>query len=234
MASESDERHMWSKVDLDILTRHIKINGFDGDIRSLQTLFPKFSESSIRSLLNRLKDDDEEKEADKENAPEEVNIDGWTKMLVDINETTRVGNNIPTMLQYIAKYEDLASAERCGGVDYPAIYTYLAALSKGHIPKQLNPPSARKVLEILEQLQYAAGEMADRSADFVRQHAKAPVHKVITKEEKNQILRDRRRPNWSEAELEQQRQFLSPDVNEAIKEYKKVAGLNPFQFPHTC
>ena len=244
-AAGSDERRMWSKVDLDILTKYIKANGFNGDVRDLQKLFPKFSESSLRSLLNQLKrpmDCAEEKKTAKNDASEEspassrprtAPIEDWIAMVININETSRVGNNIPTVLQYIAKFEDLPSTEACGGVDYSSIYAYLASLSKGNIPKQLNPPSARKVLEIIEQLKYVIGKRANHSGQFVKQHAKAPIHRVIQGEEKNQILRDRRRPKWSQVELEQSARIQSPDAGEAMKVYNKMPGLNPFNFPNS-
>ena len=50
-----EARQTWSKEDVTILTGHLKVHGFDGDMKVLQRLFPNFSESGVRCILNQLR-----------------------------------------------------------------------------------------------------------------------------------------------------------------------------------
>ena len=53
------------------------------------------------------------------------------------------------MLQWISEYEPHPSVSECGGVDYPAIYNYLACLCQGEAPPDLNTESSQRIRELL-------------------------------------------------------------------------------------
>ena len=50
-------------------------------------------------------------------------------LLADNNEAQRLGSNLPNIIDYIAKFEEHPDPTTCG-VDYAAIYSYIATLSK--------------------------------------------------------------------------------------------------------
>merc|ERR550519_835679 len=56
---------------------------------------------------------------------------------------------LPRSLTWIANNELHPNPEDCGGVDYAAIYKYLACLCQGKAPPDLNPPTASKVMSLL-------------------------------------------------------------------------------------
>jgi len=56
---------------------------------------------------------------------------------------------VPSSLNWIANNELHPSPEDCGGVNYSAIYKYLACLCQGEAPPDLDPPTAAKVLTLL-------------------------------------------------------------------------------------
>jgi len=59
---------------------------------------------------------------------------------------------VPTLLQWISEYETHPSVEECGGVDYAAIYHYLACLCQGEAPPDLNLETSNRVRRLLPTL----------------------------------------------------------------------------------
>ena len=51
--------------------------------------------------------------------------------------------------QWISEYEHQPSVSECGGVDYKAIYNYLACLCQGEAPPDLNTESSHRIRQLL-------------------------------------------------------------------------------------
>ena len=54
--------------------------------------------------------------------------------------------------QWISEHETHPPVEECGGVDYAAIYHYLACLCQGEAPPDINLQSSRRVRGLLDSL----------------------------------------------------------------------------------
>ena len=54
--------------------------------------------------------------------------------------------------QWISEHETHPPVEECGGVDYAAIYQYLACLCQGEAPPDINLQSSRRVRGLLDSL----------------------------------------------------------------------------------
>ena len=52
-------------------------------------------------------------------------------------------------MQWISEREPHPPAAECGGVDYPAIYSYLGCLCQGEAPPDLNTESSHRLRELL-------------------------------------------------------------------------------------
>lgn len=61
-------------------------------------------------------------------------------------------SSIPAALNWIADGEQHPNPEECGGIDYAAIYRYLAVLCEGEVPPDLNPASAARISILLSQM----------------------------------------------------------------------------------
>ncbi len=59
---------------------------------------------------------------------------------------------VPTLLNFISKYEHHPPMTETNQVDYAAIYEALAALMRGDVPKDLNPQTSAKMIEMLKRL----------------------------------------------------------------------------------
>ena len=58
------------------------------------------------------------------------------------------GDNL-FLFQWISECEPQPPASECGGVDYPAIYNYLACLCQGEAPPDLNTESSLRIRQLL-------------------------------------------------------------------------------------
>ena len=52
-------------------------------------------------------------------------------------------------MQWISERDPQPPPAECGGVDYPAIYSYLGCLCQGEAPPDLNTESSHRIRELL-------------------------------------------------------------------------------------
>ncbi|EFX67705.1 hypothetical protein DAPPUDRAFT_301806 [Daphnia pulex] len=156
-------------------------------------------------------------------------IDEWISALRESVEVQQSEFIPSVMLKWIALFEEHPKPSSCGGVDYKAIYLYLSSLSEGNIPPQLNPQSALKLMEMFDEFRASACGV---SQELLRKTAKlAAVVQPIQRDEKNQLLRDKRRTEWTEEEKELRTLVQSGDLDGIMKVYCDQTGVNPFKFP---
>lgn len=164
----------------------------------------------------------------------EAPIEEWIGLVQDKVDVLRMNNTVSLLFEWIAEFETHPEPSQCCGVDYASIYQYLAALMEGQVPRQLDPPSASKLLQMFQQVTKTISQSAAKSHELLAKTAKAPPPNVPVRPEiKNKVLRERRRAEWNEEELNEA-QVVKGDDLDAIKElYCSKSGLNPFAFPST-
>jgi len=115
---------------------------------------------------------------------------------------------VPNLLNWVAEMEPMPPPSQCGGVDYPAIYRYLALLCQGEAPPDLSPASTLRVASLLPHLTQLI-EGVD-----------------LTKE--TQYLSNYRGP-FTKYRYEDSFNFGTKDVRD-VEELSKVPGMNPLGF----
>ena len=80
-------------------------------------------------------------------------------MVVCVSQACDYSSVVPASLNMIADLEPHPDPESCGGVDYAAIYRYLAALCEGEAPADLDVKSAERVSRLMPQLVSILKEM---------------------------------------------------------------------------
>ena len=114
----------------------------------------------------------------KRNAPIEQWIDSAESKLDD--ELKKAGGErnhvvdyspiVPKMLEWIAEYEEHPPPDQCGGVDYKAIYRWLACLCQGEAPPDLNSASSLRVRRLFSRLaKTVAGEGLEKETDYLKE-----------------------------------------------------------------
>ena len=144
----------------------------------------------------------------------------------------RDGWNIPIILDSIGIYENDPDATECGGVDYKSIYKYIASLSRGHVPKQLDAPSAAKLAQLYDQMMDFVNERLPVAKKILEMSVQQPLKKAaLSAAEKNKMLNERRCKTWLPAEEEARNKVTSSDISLLKQYYCSMEGLNPFQLP---
>ena len=129
---------------------------------------------------------------DGEKASNEAPVEEWLGLVHDKVDVLRMNNTVSLLFEWIAEFETHPEPSRSCGVDYASIYQYLAALMEGQVPRQLDPPSASKLLQMFEQLTKTISQSAFKSRELLAKTAKAPLPNVpIRPETKNKVLRER-------------------------------------------
>ena len=232
-----EEANWWTKDDpstnalMAKLLARLQSRGFDGNYRDLQQEFNNCrSDSSFRNFFDYLrKNDDPSSETfDEERHKVSLMCDPWIEALRKNNENQRLGVNTPLMLKLIARFEKHPSPSECGGVDYKEIYECLASLMQGYIPKQMSAPSAAKLQQITRLMSDHLKNEDDAEKSFLS--SMAVQADTTTLKDRNQILKSRRNPEWSQEEKESRQQAISPDFEQMRSCYLKQYGLNPMQF----
>lgn len=253
----------WSRQDFEKIIDYVKTNGFYGDYKALLRELPHLTETSLRNLFQQLSRStdfgNEQSFASSSSVPETLGsrkksnkksnmesgeeqnkknrapIEEWISLLIDHNETQRLGANLPLIIEYIAKFENHPDPQDCDGIDYSAIYSYIATLLKGHIPKQLNPASASKLCCMFSELTNIICQSASVSQKRFLENAKRPYYNPRRggTDEKNQVLRERRRVIWTASEMEEAETIKSGDLQQIKNLHCAKTGLNPFHMPPT-
>ena len=229
-----EEANWWTKDDpstnalMSKLLARLQSRGFDGSYRDLQEEFNNCrSDSSFRNFFDYLRKNDcpSSETYDEERHKVSLMCDPWIEALRKNNENQRLGVNIPLMLKLIASFEKHPSPSQCGGVDYKEIYECLASLMQGHIPKQMSAPSAAKLHQITRLLSEHLKNEDDSEKNSLKSFAVRPDTTV--QQDRNQILKSRRNPEWSEEEKESRQKIVSSDFEQMRSCYLKQYGLNP-------
>ena len=122
----------------------------------------------------------------------EAPIEEWIGLVQDKVDVLRMNNTVSLLFEWIAEFETHPEPSQCCGVDYASIYQYLAALMEGQVPRQLDPPSASKLLQMFQQVTKTISQSAAKSRELLAKTAKAPPPNVPVRPEiKNKVLRER-------------------------------------------
>ncbi|XP_046451567.1 uncharacterized protein LOC124199694 [Daphnia pulex] len=233
--------NVWTEENLSKIIDYVRKNGFHGEYEEVRKMFPinAISEVGLQKIFMNMstwaepvKEDPDESVEIKRSDLTPSPIEEWISAVRESVEVQRFGFNPSVMLKWIALFEEHPEPSSCCDVDYKAIYLYLSSLSEGNIPPQLNPQSALKLMEMSDELVRVIRASACESQELVRKTAKlAIVVQPIQRDEKNQLLRDRRRTEWTEEEKELRTLVQSEDLDEVKKVYCDKTGVNPFSFP---
>ncbi|KZS08870.1 Uncharacterized protein APZ42_027048 [Daphnia magna] len=233
---------VWDDENLSKIIEYLKTNGFHGEYEEIRKIFPTnlISETGLREMFQELsrwseplKDDSKERDPPKKrSAIKPSPVEEWITMIRDCIEAQRHSPIPALMLKWIAMFEEHPDPASCCEVDYKAIYMYISSLLDGHIPKQLNPQSALKLVSLYDDLVKIVKASATESQELIMKSAKLSIcNQKISRDEKNKLLRNRRRTEWSEEEKKQAAILKSDDLDEIKKIYCENRGLNPFSFP---
>ncbi|XP_057380381.1 uncharacterized protein LOC130702783 [Daphnia carinata] len=233
---------VWDDENLSKIIEYLKTNGFRGEYEEVRKMFPAnlISETGLREMFHELskwsepvKEDTKESDPPKKrSAIKPSPIEEWITMIRDCIEAQRHSTVPAQMLKWIAMFEEHPDPASCCEVDYKAIYMYISSLLDGHIPKQLNPQSALKLVSLYDDLVKIVRASATESQALIVKSAKLSIcNQKITRDEKNKLLRNRRRTEWSEEEKKQANILKSDDLDEIKRIYCENRGLNPFSFP---
>jgi len=108
-----------------------------------------------------------------------------------------------------------------GGVNYSAIYAYIASLMRGEIPKQLNPVTRAKFSQLFHLFKQRIQSEPEVPFPEFKQKAGSAL-------ERKRMLKERRSNAWSADELEVQETLWSGDVRQIEEFYLSHASLDPF------
>lgn len=114
---------------------------------------------------------------------------------------------LPNVLTWIAEMEEHPDPVDCGGVDYAAIYRYLAALCQGEAPPDLDPATSARASRILPSLTAAIQGLGEKEEAYL----------------------DNYRGRHTKYRYEDSFNFNSKAVRE-VEALSKIPGLNPLGF----
>jgi len=78
---------------------------------------------------------------------------------------------VPSLLDWIAELEPQPDPAQCGGVDYAALYRYLALLCRGEAPPDLPAASSRRLARLLASLNTTVSHAAtERETEFLESY----------------------------------------------------------------
>jgi len=78
---------------------------------------------------------------------------------------------IPSVLRWIADFEDHPDPSECGGIDYAAIYRYLATLCEGEAPPDLNKETSKRVSKLLPMMNQILKQMnLEKETNFLENY----------------------------------------------------------------
>ena len=119
--------------------------------------------------------------------------------------------------------------DEVGGVDYSAMAKVVASLMRGDIPAELDAASASKLRCLTERFENNFGRRDNLPIpdDMTIPEQVGPV----SLEQRNAILADRRRTTWSDEEMAERTEVLSPDLAQVRELYLSMPCFNPFKFP---
>ncbi|KAK2716663.1 hypothetical protein QYM36_006968 [Artemia franciscana] len=232
LSKEHPSRFEWSNKDMSALLNLLMERG-SSEVLSENFMLHK-SEQDIRNLLAHITAASRHKDKSisrHDRKLEMLPVELWLEKLLFSGYEALKANALPQALNFIAKFEAHASPEESNGVDYAAIYSSLAEQSIGAIPKALNPPSARLLLDIFN-------KMHDECDD------KNVATMSINKDAKKHIQRISKVRTWqqsvyprttkpvlpTEEEREDLRKCVTETRSEALERLCQEPSINPFSF----
>lgn len=116
---------------------------------------------------------------------------------------------MPNMLRWIAELEDHPDPAECGGVDYAAIYRWLALLCEGEAPPDLDPVTSLRVSRLLPMLvTILEGTDLTRETEYLTSY-RGPFTKFRSSESTDSLRKDAQN----------------------LEQLSVIPGLNPLGFP---
>ena len=133
--------------------------------------------------------------------------------------------NISVVLELKSLFGKFPDACLVGGVNYAACYGYLASLTRGEVPQNLDPPTKMKFWELfLRFKQEQPAHLKFRNVVFP-EFKNSP----ITTFEARTKLKERRIEEWTK-ENKEAREVIVSDNFENIKDFlMSYASLNPYK-----
>ena len=191
--------------------------GFNGNLAELALKLEQRSEASLRYLI-----DDLERKRRKNNWEAELDekIDELCRM-----DALHLYENISVVLELKSLFGKFPDACLVGGVNYAACYGYLASLTRGEVPQNLDPPTKMKFWELfLRFKQEQPAHLKFRNVVFP-EFKNSP----ITTFEARTKLKERRIEEWTK-ENKEAREVIVSDNFENIKDFlMSYASLNPYK-----
>ena len=176
---ENGERE-WSAENKRQLISILERDGYDGDPNKLK--LENRSNESVRYLI-----DDCAKKRKKKNW--ELLLDSEIDQLRGM-EGAALTENLPLFLELLSLLGKHPDPSQVGGIDYSAIYAYLASLMLGEVPKQLNCITKMKFSQVFNQ--FKTRILAESEVPFTE--FKTEPRTVF---EKRKGLKERRDKEWS-------------------------------------
>ena len=234
MDCEWNKEVKWNEDSLKLLVSDIKADGFDGNFQRLEDKFGK-NAGSLRYLKETIFSGG----SGSDSAPFDVELngvnaafDGWIEPLRSNRHVQRCAGDVALMMASMAHFsQDIPTPERENQVDFKSIYGALASLMQGHVPKQLNARTATTLDRVIRRFnEIVQHDPSNDDEVSLLASVKVPCEAVLTAQQKNDVLRQRRRKEWIEEELQDRRKVLSSDMAAVQEFYNRQPGLNPLRF----
>lgn len=203
----------WSNEEKEKLLFNLEIDGFDGDLKKLADKTLNRSAEALRYLITQCQQDREKRNW-------EVMLDSKIEDLRKM-ERSHMYENVPLCLQLYSLYGTLPESSQVGGVDYSAVYAYIASLMRGEIPKKLNSVTMAKFSQVFHLLKQRILEEPEVPLPEFQRNEEFSIEKMTD-------IKERRSIGFSVEELRAKDALLSGDVASIEELYMSQASLNPF------
>ena len=213
---------MFSSENRRKLLKHFK-RGFDSNYEDLATEFDGQSKNKVHYFFKIF---DDLKEVDNKMIPTAEEI---ISLVRDDQQSKDLGLNLPLFVEWSSDLRKFPEPDKVGGVDYSAMAKVVASLLRGDIPAKLDAASASKLRCLTERFESNFGRRDNLPIpdDMTIPEQVSPV----SLQQRNAILADRRRTTWSDEEMAERTEVLSPDLAQVRELYLSMPCFNPFKFP---
>ncbi|KAK2722786.1 uncharacterized protein LOC136034832 [Artemia franciscana] len=148
----------------------------------------------------------------------------WLEKILSIGSGNANAASLSQALDFIAKYEGHPPPSECEGVDYSAIYRYLADLSVGAIPRGLNKETCVFFSNVLDEVTSEINSSVSSSSAYIDQIKSVDTWEHYVFAKKINLSEP------SEKEIEEAKLTLKESSSERMKKIIEQPGCNPFKF----
>ncbi|KAK2719255.1 hypothetical protein QYM36_004915 [Artemia franciscana] len=225
-------RFEWSNEDMQTFLKLLKEHGSNKVIS--ENLMPHKSEQDIRNFLAHITAASRHRYKSQSRYDKKLEmliLEYWLEKPFFSGYEALKAMALPQALSFIAEFEGHASPEESNGVDYAAIYRYLADCSTGSIPKELNLPSAKLLLDIINKMD---DECDDRNLATmsINKDAKKYIQSIkkVRTWEQSVYPRTTKPVFPTEEERDDLRKYVTENRRETLDRLCQEPSINPFSF----